>query len=764
MLSGAADLRRLADACRRQRWHDAHRELGALAGAPRFVIAPSERAGTVNRIRHVFPEAPRAAVERADRIIAGRYDLLGYSSLRFGCASSDIDWHLDPVHDRRAPLVFWRSVPFLDPSCGDHKVIWELNRHQHWLAFGRAYWLTGDARYRQAVLAQLAGWLRSNPPLMGINWASMLELAIRSLSWIWALHFFANDAAEDDVPWIVDLLIALDRQLVQIERNLSYYFSPNTHLLGEALALYVAGVALPFLKRSKKRRDLGRAILRAEMTRQIAPDGGHRERSTHYHRYALDFYVLALAVARIERDEVADDFADAVARLGRAARLLADDSGRLPHFGDDDGGMMFPIAGRAVDDIRDSLAVASALVSCPELRIGPAPEEGFWLLSHPALITALTAMLSAEPAQAAVSAALLDTGYYVSRSKGTHLVVDAGAHGHLNGGHAHADALSLTVHLHGVPLLIDPGTACYTADPVLRDRFRSTASHNTLTIDGRPQSIPAGPFHWKSVANSTVHRWHADDGFDYLSAVHDGYLPLEHRRHVVSLPGDLLVVADLIAHRETTDAQRPTLDDPVPTTRSAAAHWHFDPRWVPAMEGQRTVLTSDAGRVVLVVPEGRVECFSADGLTGLGWHAPVYGRVEPSATLRITRVGTAPLWIVSVFGFDDDNELRDVELVPVWAEAGTLRHAVGLRIHRSGSIDCVMIADPHASHAATTTWRLADIETDAHALFYRTGSDGVLSRVNLVDGSVVRSPRLEAGLTSRESRIWTRESRATGAR
>ena len=92
----------------------------------------------------------------------------------------------------------------------------------------------------------------------------MLELAFRSLSWIWALHFFAP-AAMDDAPeappWTVDLLLGLDRQQAHIAGNLSQYFSPNTHLSGEALAIFVAGIALPELTASRKRAHLGRRVL-----------------------------------------------------------------------------------------------------------------------------------------------------------------------------------------------------------------------------------------------------------------------------------------------------------------------------------------------------------------------------------------------------------------------------------------------------------------------------------------------------------------------
>jgi Heparinase II/III-like protein/Heparinase II/III N-terminus len=711
---------------RQGQWLLAHRRLAEhFASRPqRFPLAPSNRTSIVATIRDRYPDAPTDARARADRIVAGRYDLLGYRGLAFdaaGGATAAVDWTHDPVHGRRPPRRFWSRVPYLDPACGDHKIIWELNRHQHWLALGRAYWLTGDPRYRDRCVVELRSWLDANPPLTGINWASMLELGLRSLSWLWMLAFFAGDGERDESPWIVDLLLAIDRQLTQIERNLSYYFSPNTHLLGEALALYVAGRSLPELGQSPRREALGRRVLLGEIGRQIAPDGGHRELSTHYQRYTLDFYLLALIVARVTQDAAAGDFEPTVARLAGATRLLADDHGRLPHLGDDDGGALFPMAGRAPDDVRDSLAAAAALLGRPDLEIEPAPEETCWLLAHPGLAPCLSPP-TRPVARARRSGALTDTGYYVSRSaRGDHLVVDGGPHGYLNGGHAHADALSVSLAVAGVPLLVDPGTGSYTVDAALRDRLRSSQLHNTLVIDGRSQSTARGPFAWSHTANSRVRRWRTHDAFDYFEGEHDGYAPLQHRRHILMVLGDLLVVADLLRG---------------PGHHTAAVHWHVDPRWTVTARG-RVVSFARAGACCqFVVPNGQVERFVADRETGLGWHAPVYGRVKPLTSLRVTCRGNWPLWIAGVFGLHADNPIVDAEFVPVAAAAGSFEHAVALRIVRRHSTDVVALAEAAAGDERAA-WRFDAFETDARLLFGRLVGDR-LTRFALMDGSFMR--------------------------
>ena len=220
---GMPDIQRLLAARRFEAAHHAiaahvrQRPVGSL-------LHPSLRDGLRASVLAACPGAAADARMRADRIVTGEYDLLGYEGLRFAGTRADpgIDWHLDPVSGRRAPVVFWADVPYLAPASGDHKVIFELNRHQHWLGLGRAWWLTGDPRYRSRVIAEVGSWMAANPPFVGINWASALELAFRAISWTWAIELFAEGSVPGEPPWLVDLLLGLDVQMRHIERNLSY--------------------------------------------------------------------------------------------------------------------------------------------------------------------------------------------------------------------------------------------------------------------------------------------------------------------------------------------------------------------------------------------------------------------------------------------------------------------------------------------------------------------------------------------------------------
>ncbi len=516
----------------------------------RFFAGVADRDATVRCHRSRWPNAARSIVARADAFAAGRFDLLGYEALDFG---NPIDWHRDPIAKRTAPKAHWSRVAYLDPSVvGDHKVIWELNRHQYFLTLGRAYWLTGDESYAKVIADHLTSWLDANPPKTGMNWASSLEVSFRAISWLWALHFLRDSSSL--TPRLFRRIVGvLDLHARQIADNLSTYFSPNTHLTGEALGLVAIGTALPQCQNAEEWRKIGYGILEVEFFKQVRPDGTYVEQSLYYHRYTLDIFMQALVLSRNDENRLRVIEGRLQAALDHAMHLTRPD-GTFPLIGDDDGGELLPLDPRATNDFRAGLGTAAAVFGRADYAYvaGDLSEETLWLLG-PSGVNAFDALRPVPPES--TSRGFADGGYYVMRDTWSRdanwLAIDAGPHGYLNCGHAHADALSIDVVSRGRPLLTDAGTYSYSADLAGRNRFRSTAAHNTVTVDGQPSSqFGAGAFQWKGFARTEVRRWISTSTFDFIAARHDGFTqlrsPVIHERSVLFVRGEYWLIRDRI--------------------------------------------------------------------------------------------------------------------------------------------------------------------------------------------------------------------------
>ena len=724
------------------RWSLVGRRLAeAIRQRPSRYVLDSRHATALGaEIRNRWPGAEADARQRGDSILSGRFDLLGYSSLTFADEGVAVNWHFDPVHQRSAPRRFWVDVPFLDPACGDHKVIWELNRHQHFLALGRAFWLTRDDRYAARIVDDLRSWLEANPPLIGINWASSLELAFRSLSWLSAIHFLlapgtADRPSEHDVDqsWLVDVFVGLDAQLNQVERHLSRYFSPNTHLTGEALALYVAGAALPELRHSRQWMTTGRTVLLEEIERQICADGGHAELATAYHRYTLDFYSLALLTAELADDTAAlPAFRDAVERLAIYMGAFCRSDGRAPAIGDDDGGLLWPITARDPFDVRGSLALAAVLsrgqVQYPQQptpgldnRVS-IPEDVLWLAwnARPELRTARWLESAPFRCGGPVDARHMhDTGYVVAHNvDGDHLTFDVGRHGFLNGGHAHADALSITLALGGMPYLIDPGTATYTCDPELRTRLRTSASHNTLTFDERSSAIPGGAFHWNTRATARLETSALNPAFMLAEGTHDGYAPGQHRRIVVHGHRTGWLVVDCVTA----------------VTRLVDSHWHFDPSWrVAPTDGGLLALGPAGARAWMLIDGGITTLFH--GAEALGWCSPRYGSLIPTFAARVRRAGSVHKPHVTWIGATEEHEPPRLRRLNVESDGEAV---VAVLVDHDGGSTLTLLRPGDVTEPGQQLLRHGDLRCDGRLVQMRTS--GQSASVSLMEASFLDAP------------------------
>ncbi|HEX8179976.1 MAG TPA: alginate lyase family protein [Pyrinomonadaceae bacterium] len=631
-----AELLALLDGAQTERPPRATDELLAhfrTRAAPAFFPAFADRAGTLTELERRFgARAAATLIARAQRITEGTFDLLGLRDLRFG---EPIDWHLEPVSGKRAPLVHWRRINYLDASvAGDKKLIWELNRHQYFSTLGRAYWYTRDELYAATFAAHLAAWMDENPPKLSINWASSLEVAFRAISWLWALHFF-KDAPQLSPALYARALKFLYLHARHLETYLSTYFSPNTHLTGEALGLYYLGTLLPEFACAARWRATGRRILLAELDRHVRPDGVYFEQASYYHRYTTDFYTHLYVLARANGDALPRVLAQKLTALLDHLLYITRPDGTTPFFGDDDGGRLVVLDERAPNDFRAALATGAALFARADYKYvaGAASDETLWLLGHEGL-RAFDVLDASAPAQ--TSHAFADGGYYVMRDgwspTANYLLIDCGPHGTLNCGHAHADALAFELAAHGRTLLVDPGTYTYTGSAQMRDWFRSSAAHNTLTIDGESSSVPAGPFSWKQIAQTSLSTWLSRPRFDYFEGAHDGYMrlpaPARHTRSVLFLKDDYWIVRDRIA----TDG-----------LHSYALNFHFAPDAAPLLETDVAALP--ALRVDQSDKTGlSIYACAADGAwrTEAGWVSPCYGARTPAPVHIFTQTATGP--------------------------------------------------------------------------------------------------------------------------
>ena len=240
------------------------------AGRPGFFSSFNERDAVVSELRSRWPEAEAEIVAQADQIVAGSFDLLGFKKLSFG---TPVNWRLEPVSGKETPLLHWSRLDYLNAErTGDKKIVWELNRHQYFLTLGQAYWLTRNEKYAETFVNHLNSWMDQNPPKLGINWVSSLEISFRSISWLWALQYFQNSPSLD-APTLTRALKSLHLNARHLETYLSTYFSPNTHLTGEALGLVYLGTLLPELQDADALAETGtqhsaRAITSASQTRR----------------------------------------------------------------------------------------------------------------------------------------------------------------------------------------------------------------------------------------------------------------------------------------------------------------------------------------------------------------------------------------------------------------------------------------------------------------------------------------------------------------
>lgn len=448
-----------------------------------------------------------------------------------------IDWQVDARSGHRWSARQWhRDIAYGHIVGVDVKWPWELARLQHLPALA-ARLNTAPSDRRQAfeceIRAQIIDFVMQNPPGFGVNWACAMDVGIRATNLALAVDLARAAGTEFDEDFLSLVSATLRDHGEFLVRNLEWSVAlcSNHYLANVVGLLYIAaylpgeGQALDWLAFAGRETVL-------QLRRQFDSDGVNFEASTCYHRLSSEMMVygaaLMLNLAKSRRGDVggwwsgtvphyhSDPQAPALdairelpsnpnpfaapdlrrlAGMGRFTQSLLRSNGSIPQIGDNDNGRFIRL-GYGLDPYAD-LGSHAHLPEAVDALFGGSSRgnessESAWLGTWIGN-SALTRPSNLQDANGAFLA-FPSFGLYVWNRRRFRLTLRCGSVGQNgNGGHSHADQLSITLDVGGRALVVDPGTGVYTADPEMRNFLRSAAVHSTIVNRGRElDSWPPG--------------------------------------------------------------------------------------------------------------------------------------------------------------------------------------------------------------------------------------------------------------------------------
>lgn len=346
----------------------------------------------------------------------------------------------------------------------------------------------------------LCRWVAENPPGLGNGWEPY-PVSLRIVNLVkWCL-------AGNPLP--EEVLQSLAVQARYLSNRLEYHLLGN-HLFANAKALVFAGL---FFGGVEAQRWLakGLRILTREVPEQILDDGGHFERSPMYHAITLEDLLDLINVMGAYGQPIPQQWPC------RAQQML----GWLSAMCHPDGGI--------------------ALFNDAAFGIAPQPEALFAYAGR-------LGFVAVEDYRDGM-VQLQNSGYIRLQKGGAVALLDVAPVGpDYIPGHAHADTLGFELSLYGQRVLVDSGTSCYGVSAE-RLRQRSTAAHNTVTIDAHDSSEVWGGFRVARRARPFDLKVDETGGEMRVSCAHDGYRRLcgrpVHRRQWL-LDGHGLRVRDIV--------------------------------------------------------------------------------------------------------------------------------------------------------------------------------------------------------------------------
>lgn len=388
----------------------------------------------VARLRRVqsVPEAPVGVGVLPVGLSLAALDLDEAYCSRFD-ANALVDGEFLLINSRhKADLGTWQ-VP-------EASHLWNFNLHyfEYCVPIAARYVRTGDATGPELFKRLVCSWIGACEYPRGDAWHPY-TISLRLVNWLICLDLF-GEVLTGDEDFMGAFSASIYRQYRHLLANQEKHLLAN-HYLENLKTLVICAL---LFGENEVLAEVECDYL-AQLDEQVLPDGVHYERSMMYHKLILEgllrvelAYRSVGKAAPVKVAFKARQMLDAMASIERGM-------GKTPFF----------------NDAADGVAK----------ECGP-------------LICACRDVYGYEPDD--TKTAFPDSGFYKLYDGNAALVFFAGEPGpRYMLGHAHCDLLSFELSVDGIPVIVNSGTFAYQSE--LRSYFRSTAAHNTATIDGEEQ-------------------------------------------------------------------------------------------------------------------------------------------------------------------------------------------------------------------------------------------------------------------------------------
>lgn len=344
----------------------------------------------------------------------------------------------------------------------DVKFAWDMSRCHHFLILGQAYKQIKNKKYAEKIKDDILDFTKENPFMHSINWTCAMDVAIRAANWIHALALIKESGVLEDKLFVRAVEVSLNEHRFFIEKNLEKGkpYSGNHYIADLAGLLHI--YLIFDIRGAKWKKFL--TEFQDEIRQQVLPSGFHYEKSTSYHKLVFEMVLYTYLILNENGVQFDGDVVEKIKSMANFMNNIIQPDGNIPFIGDNDNGCFLPFIHKGYANGTEIMRIAKKVF----------PKDDFTTQRTSFYDDANFAVLRKEDLFATIH------NNPISRYSN-------GEYNQLYNSHTHCDMLSFTFSDGNQNIIVDPGTYCYTSSPVLRKKFRSTAKHNTVCINGIDQ-------------------------------------------------------------------------------------------------------------------------------------------------------------------------------------------------------------------------------------------------------------------------------------